>query len=150
MSLGAPHDAGKANDGPIILYDGVCGLCNRLVQFVLKHDRHDRFRFASLQSRFAAELLTRLGRDPRRLDTVYLVLDPGRPGERLLAKSRAVLEILRELGWPWSLLRIFGVLPTPLLNTGYNAVARVRYRLFGRSEACLLPDPRVQSKFIEV
>lgn len=137
-------------DGPIILYDGVCGLCNRLVQFVLKRDRRDRFRFASLQSRFAAELLTRHGRDPQRLDSVYLVLDPGRPTERLLAKSRAVLAILRELGGPWSVLCVLGVLPTPILNLGYDAVARLRYRLFGRFESCLLPDSRFQSKFIEI
>ena len=83
---------------PIVLYDGVCGLCNRLVQFLIKRDRHDRLRFASLQSDFAAAILKRHGADPHDLDTVYVVKDYEQPNEELLARSNAILYVLPELG----------------------------------------------------
>jgi predicted DCC family thiol-disulfide oxidoreductase YuxK len=135
--------------GPIILYDGVCGLCNRLVQFVIKRDRRNRFHFAALQSAFAHDVLTRHGRDPRELDTLYVVIDHGEPSERLERKGRGALFILRQLGGIWSLSRVFSVLPTGLLDFGYDRVARVRYRLFGKSETCLLPAPEQRAKFID-
>ena len=94
-------DARGPADAPIILYDGVCGLCNRFNRFVLARDPAGRFRFAALQSALAGQILARHGRDPRDLDTLYLVLGHGRPGERLLRKSDAALWILRELGGPW-------------------------------------------------
>src|SRR3989442_4833192 len=87
---------------PIILYDGVCGLCNRLNQFLLKRDTQDRFRFASLQSDFAAELLRRHGADAEDLDTVYVVRNYDEPGENLLARSDAILYLLRQLSGIWS------------------------------------------------
>src|SRR5215471_7854322 len=88
--------------GPIVLYDGVCGLCNRAVQFLLKRDRHDRFRFASLQSDFAANLLRRHGIDPTNLDTVYAVVNHDEVNEQLLAKSDAFLLFGKVLGGIWS------------------------------------------------
>jgi predicted DCC family thiol-disulfide oxidoreductase YuxK len=150
-AAGAPRQRANMDPhGPIILYDGVCGLCNRFVQFVLRRDRRDQFRFASLQSSFARELLRRHGEDATRLDTFFLVLDPDTPSERVLKRSRAALGVLRLLGNPWRVLAGFGVLPTFLLDIGYNLVARVRYRVFGKFETCLLPDPSVREKFIEV
>ena len=83
---------------PIILYDGVCGLCNRLVQFLLKHDKDGRLRFASLQSDFAVKVLGRHGLDPKDLDTVHVVVNYDQPGERVLQRSDAVLRAGRELG----------------------------------------------------
>jgi predicted DCC family thiol-disulfide oxidoreductase YuxK len=148
---GASARAGERafEDGPIILYDGVCGLCHRLNRFVLARDAAARFRFAALQSPFAAEILTRHGRDPRDLDTVYLVLGLGRPDERLLRKSDAVLWILRELGWPWRMTAALCVLPRTLRDLGYDLVARTRYRLFGRYDACPLPEPRHRARFLD-
>jgi predicted DCC family thiol-disulfide oxidoreductase YuxK len=134
---------------PIILYDGVCGLCNRLNRFVLARDPAGRFRFAALQSALAAEILTRHGRDPRDLDTLYLVLAPGRPEERLLRKSDAALWILRELGGGWRLAGALGVVPKTIRDFGYDLVARTRYRLFGRYDACLLPDQRYRARFLD-
>lgn len=133
---------------PIILYDGVCGLCNRLNQFLLKRDKDDRFRFASLQSDFASELLKGHGLDANDLDTVYVVVDYGKPGERVLARSDAVLYALQQLGGPWSVARLATVLPRALRNAAYNIVARNRYRVFGKYEVCPIPEERFKHKFL--
>ena len=135
---------------PIILYDGVCGLCNRLNRFVLRRDREGRFRFASLQSGFAREVLKRHGRDPGDLDTFYLVLSSGETGEEVLEKGRAALEVLRMLGGVWKLPALFRFLPVSLLNAGYGFVARRRYRWFGKFDTCPIPEPRHRDRFIEV
>ena len=134
----------------IILYDGVCGLCNRLNRFVIRRDRKGSFRFASLQSHFAAEALAAYGKDPRDLDTLYVIARPGTPSESLLVRSEAVFFILRELGGLWRLAGVLGYLPNGLLNFGYNLVARNRYRVFGRYDACQIPNPEDRDKFIEV
>src|SRR5437899_3192003 len=95
---------------PTLLYDGICGLCNRLVQFSLKHDANRHLRFASLQSDFAGKVLQRHGLDSRDLDTVYVVEDRGRTEERLSSRSDAIISVLRRIGGPWAvaaaLLRI--------------------------------------------
>src|SRR5262249_53973400 len=111
---------------PIILYDGVCGLCNRLNRFVLARDPAGPFRFAALQSPLAAEILGRHGRDPRDLDTLYLVLASGQPDERLLEKSEAALWILRELGGGWRAAGLLRVVPRRVRDLGYDLVARTR------------------------
>ena len=134
---------------PIILYDGVCGLCNRLNRFVLARDPAGRFRFAMLQGPVAGEILARHGRDPRDLDTLYLVLDPGRPSERLLRKSDAALWILRELGGGWRLTGALRIVPRAIRDLGYDLVARTRYRLFGRYDTCPVPDPRHRARFLD-
>lgn len=135
---------------PILLYDGVCGLCNRLVRFVLKHDSQDRFRFAALQSDFAAMVLKRHGANPQDLDTMYVVLDPALPGERLKSRSDAAVFALHELGGFWRILAaVLGVLPGWLRDWGYNLIARNRYRIFGRYDSCPLPDPRYRHKFLD-
>ena len=140
----------EAPSNPIVLYDGVCGLCNRAVQFLLKRDRHDRLRFASLQSEFAAQLLQRHGFDNKDLDTVYVVLNQGDSGEALLAKGDAFLVFARELGGLWNVARLGRIIPRRIRNWLYDFVARHRYQIFGKYEACMLPDPRYKHKFIEV
>lgn len=134
----------------IVLYDGVCGLCNGLNQFLLKRDKHDRFRFASLQSEFAASLLKRHGVNAVDLDTVYVVVDYGHASERLLARSDAILHVLRRLGGVWSVFRLGRAIPKSLRHALYNAVARNRYRVFGKYEACLMPEERFRHKFLDV
>ena len=135
---------------PIVLYDGVCGLCNRLVQFLLKHDTHDRFRYASLQSEFAHNLLTIYGADPHDLDTVYVVKDYGQPDQSLLARSDAVVSMLEQLGGVWKLAGAGRVLPKALRDAVYNIVARNRYRVFGKHESCMLPEAKHRAKFLDV
>jgi predicted DCC family thiol-disulfide oxidoreductase YuxK len=133
----------------LILYDGVCGLCDRLIRFVLRHDAADGFRFAPLQGPLAIDLLRRYGRDARDLDTVYVVANHGQAGEALLSKGRAILFVLKGLGGVWSWSRIFGVLPTSFIDLVYDGVARHRYRWFGRHESCPLPEARHRAKFID-
>ena len=131
---------------PILLYDGVCGLCNRLVQFVLKRDSSRHFRFASLQSDFASRILQRHGLDPNDLDTVYLV----EPGERLTARSDAVISVLRRLGGFWrALALLLRALPKSLRDWGYDIIARSRYRIFGKHDSCLLPEEKYRDRFLD-
>jgi predicted DCC family thiol-disulfide oxidoreductase YuxK len=134
----------------IVLYDGVCGLCNRLNQFLLKRDAHDRFRFASLQSDLAASLLKRHGADSRDLNTVYVVLDYNQPGERLLARSDAILHLVTQLDGIWKWARAGRLLPKGFRDGIYKLVARNRYRVFGKHDSCMLPDPKHRHKFLEV
>lgn len=136
---------------PIILYDGICGLCNRFVQFVLKRDMKERFRFAALQSNFARDTLRGHGHNPELLDTIYLVLDYGQPNERLLARNDAVTAVLEELGGVWRVWgKLLELLPRAFRDWRYNLVARNRYRIFGKHETCPLPDPKYKHKFIDV
>ena len=135
---------------PIVLYDGVCGLCNRAVQFLLKRDRHDRFRFAPLQSDFAAKVLQRHGIDHTKLDTVYAVVNHGETNEQILAKGDAFLLFAKVLGGIWNVARVGRVVPRPIRNWLYDLVAANRYRVFGKTESCMLPDPASKHKFLEV
>ena len=134
----------------VIFYDGVCGLCNRLNRFVLARDPKGVFSFATLQSRFAREFLTRHHRDPSDLDTLYLIAHYGSERQAIHAKSRAVLVILKELGGPWRMAALLGVLPAFLLNAVYGLVARLRYRIFGRYDSCPLPPPEWRNRFIDI
>lgn len=135
---------------PIVLYDGVCGLCNRLNQFLLKRDHHDRLRFASLQSSLAESLTLRHGANPKDLDTVYVVVDHDRPTEHLLSRSDAIIYALTQLGGVWKAMGIAKILPKSLRDGIYKIVARNRYRVFGKHESCMLPDPKHSDKFLEV
>lgn len=136
---------------PIILYDGVCGLCNRLVQFLLKHDKQGRLRFASLQSDFAARVLQRHRIDPKDLDTMHLIENYEQQGERVLQRSDAILRAGRELGGAWSVLSaVARIVPRALRNVVYSFVARNRYRVFGKYDSCMLPEPNQRSRFLDV
>jgi predicted DCC family thiol-disulfide oxidoreductase YuxK len=134
----------------LILYDGVCGLCNRLNQFVLRRDRRGTFDFASLQSGTGRTVLRRFGRDPQDLNTFYVVTNYRSESPALLSKSRASLFLMKELGGPWRWFELLGVLPTALLDRGYDLVARNRYRFFGRYESCLMPGAEHRTRFIDV
>lgn len=134
----------------LVLYDGVCGLCNGLNQFLLTRDRNDHFRFASLQSEFAASLLKRYDINTVDLDTVYVVADYGQPSQCLLSRSNAILHVLGQLGGVWGLLRVGRVLPKSLRDALYNVVASNRYRVFGKYDVCLMPEERHRRKFLDV
>lgn len=134
---------------PILLYDGVCGLCNRLVQFVLKRDRDEVFRFASLQSPAAGRILSRHGASSSDLDTLYIVVNPEQPGEHLLPRSDAVIFILKHLEGPWRQTALaLQLVPRSLRDLVYLIVARHRYRIFGRYETCPIPAPETRARFL--
>jgi predicted DCC family thiol-disulfide oxidoreductase YuxK len=138
------------HSNPIILYDGVCGLCNRFVRFVLKRDHKGQFRFAALQSKFARTVLERHGLNPDGLDTVYLVLDCGLPTEHLLSRNDAAAAVLGELGGFWRFwAALLDLLPRRFRDWRYTLVARNRYRFFGRHDSCPLPDPKHRHKFLD-
>ena len=134
---------------PIVLYDGVCGLCNRLVQFLLKRDKRDRLRYAALQSDFAAKVLKRHGLDPKDLDTVHVVMNYDEADERVLGRSTAVVEAVKELGGVWKIVALGKIVPRPLRDLAYKFVAQNRYRVFGKFQTCMLPDPRHRAKFLD-
>ena len=133
----------------VILYDGLCGLCDRLVRFVLRRDRRHVFRFAPLQSEVARRILNGYGRDPDRLDTFYVVVAYGTPHERLEAKSRAALTVFAKLGNAWPLVSILRLIPSPVSDLVYDLLARVRYRVFGRYATCQVPSREERARFLE-
>jgi predicted DCC family thiol-disulfide oxidoreductase YuxK len=134
----------------LILYDGVCGLCNRLNAFVLKHDRKAHFRFASLQSALGQSLLRRYGLNPVDLDTFYVITNYDSGSALLFERARAGLFVLKTLGSPWRWAAILGILPDSLLNFGYDCLARNRYRIFGKYEQCMVPSAADRERFIDV
>ena len=135
----------------IVFYDGVCGLCNRLVQFLLKRDKQDKLRFASLQSDFAATVLTRHGIDPKDLDTLHVVENFEQSNERALNRSDAILRAARELGGFWNVAAVLGkIVPKPLRDLFYKFVATNRYKVFGKYDTCMLPEPRHRAKFLDM
>lgn len=131
----------------VILYDGVCGLCNGMVRFILPRDRRGVFRFAALQSDFAQRELERLGHRASSLDTFYVIESFGEPGETLSWKSRAALAVARGLGWWW--LGWLRLVPRGLSDRIYDVVARYRYAWFGRHTTCPLPQPEHRARFLD-
>ena len=149
------HDTGPPNlDGlpPVVFYDGVCGLCNRTVQFILKRDRREVFRFAPLQGPLANRILRAHGIDPSDLDTIYVAVNCDQSsGERLLARSDAAVFVLRELGGIWRVgAEVLGMLPRSVRAWGYGLIARNRYRIFGRYETCPIPSESVRARFLDL
>lgn len=128
---------------PILLFDGVCNLCNGLVQWVIARDAHARFRFASLQSDAGRALLAQHGLPPDGMDTVVLV-----EGAEHWRKSDAALQVLRRLGAPWRWLFVLRFVPRRLRDAGYDALARRRYGWWGRREECWLPTPELRARFL--
>jgi predicted DCC family thiol-disulfide oxidoreductase YuxK len=124
---------------PVILFDGVCNLCNASVQFIIRHDRRGRFRFASLQSETATRIM---GGQPD-ADSIILI----RKGKRYY-KSTAALLIAYYLRFPWPLLSVFLIVPAFLRNFIYNVVAKNRYRWFGKKPECMIPDKTIIDRFI--
>ena len=134
----------------VLLYDGVCVLCNRLNGFILPRDPQGKFGFASIQGHFARQLLEKYGRNVDDLDTFYCVANYGTPHQCLLSRASAGIFVLQELGGIWRLAVILKVFPLPLLNALYNLVARNRYRIFGRYDTCLMPNDTWKERFMDV
>jgi len=128
---------------PILLFDGVCNLCNGSVQLIIRRDPEARFRFASLQSEVGQRYLEELQVDRDAVDSVILV-----EGGRWYKESDAALRIARLLGGPWKAMGILRLLPRPLRDRLYRFIARHRYRWFGKRESCWLPTPELRERFL--
>ncbi len=129
----------------IILFDGVCNLCDSLLQFVIHHDKKDVFRFVALQSPLGQEIVNHIGIQNKNIDSVILYV----PGVAYYYKSSAALEIARELGGFFHLGTIFKIIPTVLRNHIYDYVAKNRYSWYGKKASCMIPTPELKSKFLE-
>jgi len=132
----------KQLGSPVIFFDGVCNLCNSSVQFIIKKDAKAVFKFASLQSDFALETLATYSVSTRNLDSIVL-LDSG----KVYFRSTAALRIVRHLPY-WRFLYFLIIVPTPLRDWIYNLVAQNRYRWFGKKDACMIPSPELNQRFI--
>ncbi|MED0677204.1 thiol-disulfide oxidoreductase DCC family protein [Aneurinibacillus thermoaerophilus] len=135
---------GVSSHNTILLFDGVCNLCNQAVKFIIPRDPQRNFRFASLQSNTGQRLLQQYGLPSDTLNSVIL-LDNG----KAYTKSSAALRVARKLGGIWSLLYVFIMVPRPLRDIIYNWVARNRYRWFGKRETCMLPPPDIGERFLK-
>jgi predicted DCC family thiol-disulfide oxidoreductase YuxK len=137
---------------PLMLYDGLCGICHGAVQWVIRHDRRDGFRFAPQQSELAAEILGRHGIDRDALlagNSVYMVIDSGTAAERVLRESDVTVNILLTLGGGWGVLgRVLRAVPAFIRNAGYRLFARNRYRFGDRFAVCPLPGEADRMKFV--
>ena len=129
----------------IILFDGLCNLCATSVQFIIKRDKKDIFRFVSLQSDLGQELLQQLSISEQKIDSIILY----ESDKAYYYKSEAVFEIVKSIGGFFYCLLIFKWLPTAVTNTIYDYVARNRYRWWGKKDHCLIPTKGLQSKFLE-
>lgn len=135
----------------MVLYDGVCGLCNRFVQLLLRIDRDGVLRFVPLQSALGAELLAPFSDTPSPVEGVILVAAALTPHEAVFHRSDAVAEALRRLKSPWPMLaRLLHFVPRSLREWGYGMVARNRYRLFGKFDACPIPTESQRSRILGI
>jgi predicted DCC family thiol-disulfide oxidoreductase YuxK len=128
----------------IILFDGVCNLCNSFVQYVIKHDKKDVFRFAALQSDLGQEILKHIGIDGKHIDSIVLY----EPGVAYFYKSSAAIEISKQLGDVFTLSSLFRIIPKSLRDTIYEYVAKNRYKWYGKQDNCMIPTPELKAKFL--
>jgi predicted DCC family thiol-disulfide oxidoreductase YuxK len=129
---------------PVVLFDGVCNLCNRSVQYIIRHDPKGRFHFASLQSNAGCQLQERYGFDPDAVNTIILI-ERG----RAYSKSDAALRIVRRLRGPVRFWWAARVVPKPIRDAVYDWIGQNRYRWFGRREVCMVPTPELRGRFLD-
>ena len=127
----------------VIVFDGVCNLCNSSVQWVLKYDKNARFSFASLQGEFGQNLLKQNALDPKTFHSFILL-----EGDQLYTQSTAALRVAKKMSFPFFLLYPFILVPKFIRDTIYDYIANNRYKWFGKTESCMIPDPAVQQRFI--
>lgn len=131
-------------DKKIILFDGVCNLCNASVQFVIKRDTKDVFRFVPLQSELGEKILNHIGINREQTDSIVLY----EPGKAYFYKAEAALKIIDEFGGLYYLLNILQIFPKFISNAVYDYIAKNRYRWYGKQESCMMPTPELAAKFL--
>jgi len=128
----------------IILFDGVCNLCDSTVQYIIEKDKKDVFRFVSLQSELGQQILKHIGIDTKNIDSIVLY----EPGIAYHYKSSAAIEIAKELGGIFTLGTLFRIIPTSIRNILYDYVAKNRYKWYGKKNDCMIPTPELKAKFL--
>ncbi len=128
----------------IVIFDGVCNLCEFAVNFIYERDSAEKFTFTPAQSPLGSMLLEHHRINSEQLDTVVLVT-----GAKAYTRSTAALKIAAELDPPWDSLRFFSLIPQPVRDPVYDYVARYRYNLFGKKESCMIPGPELKARFLE-
>ena len=131
------------SEAHILLFDGVCNLCNSIVQFTIKRDPKEKFKFASLQSESGQALLKKFGLPTDDFDSFVFI-----KGDKYFLKSSAGLHVLKELGGVWKLFYVVIIFPRPLRDFVYNIIAKTRYKIFGRQATCMVPTPRLKQRFL--
>ncbi|AUP81407.1 thiol-disulfide oxidoreductase DCC family protein [Flavivirga eckloniae] len=129
----------------LILFDGVCNLCNSSVQYVIKHDKKDIFMFAALQNDIGQELIKRFNIDTEKTDSILLYT----PDNSIVSKSTAALKVAQHLGFPQSLMSVFFIIPPFIRNWVYDYIAKNRYKWYGKKDACMIPTPELKRKFLD-
>ena len=135
---------GIPNDKKIILFDGVCNLCNSSVQYVIKHDKKDVFRFVPIQSGLGQKIIKHIGISLKHIDSVVLY----KPGKAYYYKSTAALEIAKCLGGIFTYATFFRIIPSGIRDILYDYIAKNRYKWYGKNESCMIPTPELKSKFL--
>ena len=139
----------SSTQSPVMLYDGLCGFCNRSVQTVLRYDRRGTLRFAALQSEYGQAVIARHP-ELAGVDSVVFLETGGGEEERVHVRSDAALRVAAYLGGAWKIFQAARLIPRPLRDLLYDTFARNRYKLFGKYDSCLLPAPEVRSRFLDV
>ena len=132
------------SNNKIVLFDGVCNLCNSSVQFIIKHDKKKQFRFASLQGKFGQEFLKKSNLPADDFNSFILLED-----DKVYTRSTGALRMLKHLGRGWNLFYSFIIVPKFIRDAVYNWVARNRYKWFGKKDACMIPTPELKEKFLQ-
>jgi predicted DCC family thiol-disulfide oxidoreductase YuxK len=128
----------------IVLFDGVCNLCNSSVQFILKRDKKKQFRFASLQGKFGQKVLKNNNFSTVSLNTLILIED-----DKIFTRSTGVLRMMKHLGGGWSLLYGFIIIPKFIRDAFYNWVSKNRYKWFGKKDECMVPTKELKERFLD-
>jgi len=128
----------------LILFDGICNLCNSSVQYVIKHDSKDKFMFTALQSEVGQQIIKEYNIDTAKTNSILLYT----PEVGISSKSMAALKIAFQLGFPNNLLCVFFIIPPFVRNYVYDYIAKNRYKWYGKKESCMIPTPELKSKFL--
>ena len=131
-------------DKKLILFDGVCNLCNASVLYVINHDKTNRFMFAPLQSEAGKQIIKTFDLDTSKTDSILLYSED----KGLSVKSTAALHIAKHLGFPRNVMTVFFIVPTFIRNWVYDFVAKNRYKWYGKKDACMIPTPELKAKFL--
>ena len=129
---------------PILLFDGVCNLCNSTIQFVLKRDKKHYFKFASLQSNYG-QLFLKKNKLPTSIYDTFILIE----GNSYTIKSSAILKVFKQLSSLWPVLYIFIIIPKIIRDALYNIIAKNRYHIFGKKDSCMIPDKEIISRFMD-